>query len=64
MSFVTANKLVERLESLDLLDEITGGQRNRVFRYTPYLANFAEDTAIADETTLQSTETAPLGPGD
>lgn len=64
VSFVTANKLVERLESLGLLDEITGGRRNRVFRYTPYLANFADDTAAGDEATLQSTETEPLEPAD
>ncbi len=36
-AFTTANKLVERFETLGLLQEITGGQRNRIFRYTPYL---------------------------
>jgi Fic family protein len=39
-SFVTAGKLVEQLEGLTLLREITGGQRNRRYRYDPYLALF------------------------
>jgi Fic family protein len=42
VSFVTANKLVERLTEEGLLDEVTGGRRNRVFRYAPYLQLFAE----------------------
>lgn len=63
VSFVTANKVVERLERLGLLDEVTGGRRNRVFRYNPYLANFADDPAVVDEATLQSTEAEPLEPG-
>jgi Fic family protein len=36
VAFNTANKLAERLEVFDLLEETTGGQRNRIFRYTPY----------------------------
>lgn len=39
-SFVTANKLVEQLEDLKLLRETTGWQRNRRYRYDPYLALF------------------------
>ncbi len=41
-SYGTANKTVKQLEQLQLLNEITGGQRNRLYRYDPYLALFAE----------------------
>jgi Fic family protein len=39
-SFVTANRLVEQLEELGLVRETTGWQRNRRYRYDPYLALF------------------------
>ena len=38
--FVTANKVIERFVKLGLLEEMTGFQRNRRFRYAPYLALF------------------------
>jgi hypothetical protein len=38
--FVTANKVVNRFVKLGLLEEVTGYQRNRRFRYAPYLALF------------------------
>ena len=37
VSYQTANKLVAELEDLGLLREITGGSRNRVFLYQPYV---------------------------
>jgi len=40
VSFATANAVVDRMQRLGMLEEITGGQRNRRFRYTPYLAFF------------------------
>lgn len=42
MGFTTARRLVERLHALGLLHEITGGSRNRVYRYTPYLRLFTD----------------------
>jgi Fic family protein len=39
-SYVTANKLVDQLVELKLLREITGQQRNRRYRYEPYLVLF------------------------
>lgn len=41
-SFVTANKLIERLVELGILREVTGGKRNRRYSYTAYLALFDE----------------------
>ena len=47
-SFVTANKLVEQFVKLNILKEITGGQRNRRYSYVPYLALF-ESSATANQ---------------
>ena len=57
VAFRTANDLVDRLVTLELLEEITGGQRNRVFRYTPYW-RLLEDpkTAVQTDAPLQTTE--------
>lgn len=44
-AFVTANKVVERFVELGLLEEMTGFQRNRRFRYAPYLALFESASA-------------------
>jgi Fic family protein len=42
VAYATANKLIEEFEELGLLEEITGGRRNRLFRYAPYLNLFEE----------------------
>lgn len=42
VSYFTANKLVDHFERLGLIEETTGWQRNRRYRYTPYLALFDE----------------------
>jgi Fic family protein len=39
-AFVTADKVVKRFVKLGLLEEMTGFQRNRRFRYAPYVALF------------------------
>lgn len=44
VTFVTANKLIGQLESLELLEEITGARRNRIFRYSPFLNLFEESS--------------------
>lgn len=49
-SFVTANKLVEQFVKLNILNETTGGQRNRRYSYFPYLALF-ESSASAHQNT-------------
>jgi Fic family protein len=40
VTFQTADSLVRQFASLGLLEEITGGQRSRKFRYSPYLRLF------------------------
>jgi hypothetical protein len=44
-AFVTADKVVNRFVKLGLLEETTGFQRNRRFRYSPYLALFESKPA-------------------
>jgi Fic family protein len=60
VAFVTANKLVEQLEGLGVVDEITGRKRDRIFSYTPYVALFRDQPPAADEGEVQETE-ADLG---
>lgn len=43
---VTASRIIDRLTAIGLLDEISGRDRNRVYRYTPYWRLFQEDTGI------------------
>lgn len=58
-SYVTAKKLVEQFVRLDLLHEATGWQRNRRYRYEPYLTLFeasgpAAAPATPDRPAIQS----------
>ena len=39
-TFVTADKLLKKFAELKIVKETTGGQRNRRFEYSPYLALF------------------------
>ena len=57
VAFRTANDLVDRLVALELLEEITGGQRNRVFRYSPYWRLLQEpEVAVEEDAPVQTTE--------
>jgi hypothetical protein len=56
IAFVTANKLVEQMESLALLQEITGRRRDRVFSYTPYVSLFQDEPLGGEGGELQETE--------
>jgi len=42
IAFLTANRLVERFVAMGILEEVTGAQRNRMFRYPAYLSIFEE----------------------
>jgi Fic family protein len=59
-SYDTANKLVDQFSDLNLLREMTGGQRNRLFRYEPYLALF-ESSSPAAARDDRATETTGSG---
>ncbi len=41
VTYATANNLLARFAEAGLVDEITGGKRNRRFRYAPYVELFA-----------------------
>ena len=41
-SYPAANDLIAGFVNLGLLREITGGARNRIFQYDPYVAIFGE----------------------
>lgn len=56
VSFVTANKLVEQLERLGIVEEITGRKRDRIFSYAPYVALFQDERPDADDRAAEETE--------
>lgn len=57
LSFATANKLVEQLQTLGLLVEMTGRRRDRIFRYRPYLELFEEaEPSAGQQSPLETTE--------
>lgn len=55
VSFATANKLVESLQELGLVKEITGRKRDRIFRFEPYLQFFEEEETNHASETIQET---------
>jgi Fic family protein len=60
-SYVTASKLIRLMESHGLLQETTGGQRNRVYHYQPYLDLFllreeGPQSEDGEESEVQATE--------
>lgn len=54
-SYVTANNLIRQMERLNILRETTGQQRNRRFRYDPYVRLF-DRQAIAQRIDEEDTE--------
>jgi Fic family protein len=59
LSFATANKLVQQFVDLGILDEVTGRQRDRIFRFGNYLELFeGDDDAPVAANEVQTTEPA------
>jgi Fic family protein len=56
IAFVTANKLVEQLEGLGIVEEITGRRRDRIFSYVPYVALFRDEPPKSEQGDVQETE--------
>jgi len=56
VSFPTAGKLLEQMETLRIVREITGARRNRRYIYTSYLALFEASDEPAEEAPIQTTE--------
>lgn len=55
ISDVTASRVLDRLVRAGLLDEISGRQRNRIFRYTPYWSLLQDAQEPNDDEPLQLT---------
>jgi Fic family protein len=60
LAFGTANKLIEQLERLGFVREITGRRRDRLFRFEPYLKLFEDDESrlVPGETQETASERA------
>jgi Fic family protein len=59
VSFPAAARMVSDLQAAGVLTEVTGGRRNRMFRFAPYLDLFADvDEAAADGGAIQPTQYA------
>lgn len=57
VSFPAANGTISDLEEVGALNEITGGRRNRLFRFDPYLDLFADvNDAVGDGAAVQPTQ--------
>ena len=56
VSWPTANKLTLAFQERQLLEEMTGQRRNRVFRYAPYLALFKDAGEPGDDDPAVRTE--------
>jgi Fic family protein len=49
VSFTAANAMIADLTSMDLVSEVTGGRRNRMFRFDPYLELFTDVAESPDD---------------
>ena len=56
VAFVTAAKLMDGLVELGIVEELTGARRNRVYRYSPYLALFADQPPKIEAADVEVTE--------
>lgn len=61
VTFPTANRLVAKFEELEILREVTGQRRSRMFRYEPYLRLFDEPAPAAEQQVPTEVTEAPAG---
>lgn len=61
VSFGTANNIVEQFAAAGLVEEVTGGLRNRIYRYSPYLALFEDEPAELDGAPIEVTGAVARG---
>jgi len=59
-AFATAATVVENLEELGLLREITGKERNRLYQYDPYVSVFQKMTAADEGESMSAASTTKL----
>lgn len=59
ISFPTANRLLTKMEALELVREVTGRKRDRAFRYEPYVALFEDAPVPLEEAPEAVTESQP-----
>jgi Fic family protein len=58
-TYPTASRLVTGLEEMEILKEITGRKRSRIYRYQPYVSLFDDPPSAEEDTTpLQVTDAA------
>ena len=62
VTYPTANKLIHDFNSMGILDEISGRDQNRLFRYSKYLNLFRQDANVLD-TEAETTESAVASKG-
>jgi Fic family protein len=55
VSFATANKLIDQLSEMNLVREVTGRRRDRIFRFEPYIRFFEDEESRRDAGALQET---------
>jgi Fic family protein len=58
IAYVTASKLIDRLQELGVVVEITGRKRDRVFSFDPYLDLFREEPIQDRPVPIETTEFA------
>ncbi|MDY7079586.1 MAG: Fic family protein [Chloroflexota bacterium] len=59
-AYVTANNVVNQLVDLNILKEITGQERNRLYRYNPYYALFSQQALPPSDSEGDSDSTAAV----
>jgi len=60
VTYATANNLLARFAEAGLVDKITGGKRNRRFRYAPYVELFATSVEVSSSREEEASATSSV----